>query len=381
MLPSTERTPQAGTVHAGFYVLSWIFFSSLTILFNKYILDNAGFHFPAILTCWHMVVATLITQLLARASTILDNRKAVKMSGRMYLRAIVPIGILYSASLVCSNQTYLYLSVAFIQMLKAAAPISVLLTTWIFGIANPKLKVLFNILIIVFGITLSSLGEIKFLWIGFFFQLGGIISESMRLVLIQILLSGEGQKMDPLVSLYYYAPVCAVMNFIVAVATESGRFEMKDVEVVGGGLLILNALVAFALNVASVFLIGKTSSLVMTLCGVLKNILLVVASVLIWGTVVTRLQVVGYGIALGGLVYYAVGYEGIKTSLEVTREFGGKIRDVNVAEFDNLMGTVSEGGYWRKGVVVFMYTTIAVLLVGGLAIRQSREGDVSGSWQ
>lgn len=40
------------------------------------------------------------------------------MTGRIYLRAIVPIGVLYSASLVCSNQVYLYLSVAFIQMLK-----------------------------------------------------------------------------------------------------------------------------------------------------------------------------------------------------------------------------------------------------------------------
>ena len=40
------------------------------------------------------------------------------MTGRVYLRAIVPIGIFFSLSLICGNQTYLYLSVAFIQMLK-----------------------------------------------------------------------------------------------------------------------------------------------------------------------------------------------------------------------------------------------------------------------
>ena len=59
-----------------------------------------------------------MTQILARTTTLLDGRHAVKMTGRVYLRAIVPIGVLYSLSLVCSNQTYLYLSVAFIQMLK-----------------------------------------------------------------------------------------------------------------------------------------------------------------------------------------------------------------------------------------------------------------------
>lgn len=43
------------------------------------------------------------------------------MNVRTYVRAIVPIGVFYSASLVCSNQAYLYLSVAFIQMLKVGS--------------------------------------------------------------------------------------------------------------------------------------------------------------------------------------------------------------------------------------------------------------------
>src|SRR6187402_3067185 len=114
------------------------------------------------------------------------------MTGRVYLRAIVPIGVLYSASLVCSNQTYLYLSVAFTQMLKASqpviirnhkltfeqasAPVAVLITSWLFRVANPRLKVLFNVMIIVFGVALASFGEIKFVWIGFIYQAGGIFS-------------------------------------------------------------------------------------------------------------------------------------------------------------------------------------------------------------
>lgn len=67
-----------------------------------------------------MAFATLMTQLLARYSTLLDGRKTVKMSGRVYLRAIVPIGVFFSLSLICGNLTYLYLSVAFIQMLKVS---------------------------------------------------------------------------------------------------------------------------------------------------------------------------------------------------------------------------------------------------------------------
>lgn len=58
--------------------------------------------------------------------------------------------------------------------------------------------------------------------------------------------------------------------------------------------------------------IGKTSSLVLTLCGVLKDILLVAASMIIFRDPVSPLQFFGYSIALGGLVYYKLGAEQIK---------------------------------------------------------------------
>jgi len=108
---------------------------------------------------------------------------------------------------------------------QASAPVAVLITSWLFHVASPKLRVLLNVLFIVLGVSLASLGEIRFVWAGFFFQAGGIFSEAIRLILIQILLSSEsgGQNMDPLVSLYYYAPVCTVMNFLVAVSSPISR--------------------------------------------------------------------------------------------------------------------------------------------------------------
>lgn len=65
-----------------------------------------------------MIFAAIATQILARTTRLLNGRKAVHMSGEKYMRAVVPIGLVYSASLVCSNMPYLYLSVSFIQMLK-----------------------------------------------------------------------------------------------------------------------------------------------------------------------------------------------------------------------------------------------------------------------
>lgn len=65
-----------------------------------------------------MAFAVLATQLLARTTSLLDSRHHVNMTRRLYLKAVVPIGFLYSGSMACSNLTYLHLNVAFIQMLK-----------------------------------------------------------------------------------------------------------------------------------------------------------------------------------------------------------------------------------------------------------------------
>lgn len=141
-------------------------------------------------------------------------------------------------------------------MLKSVSPVAVLFASWAWGVADPSLSKLFNILFIVFGVAIASYGEVSFSLVGFLFQLAGTTFEAVRLVMIQVMLSGEGLKMDPLVGLYYYAPVCAVINLFVAAASEAPKFKYDDLVQTGFGMLFLNALLAFMLNIASVFLVG-----------------------------------------------------------------------------------------------------------------------------
>lgn len=307
-----KQEPPKASLHPAFYVVAWIGFSGGVIIFNKYLLDTMNFRFPIVLTTWHMVFATFMTQVLSRTTTLIDGRKTVKMTGKVYLRAILPIGFFFSLSLICGNKAYLYLSVSFIQMLKATMPVVTLITSWILAVAPVNFKQLGNVSFIVIGVVIASIGEIKFDMTGFMWQAGGISFEATRLVMVQRLLSSAEFKMDPLTSLYYFAPVCAIMNGVVSLFTEIPTMSMQNIYDIGMPILIANAMVAFLLNVSVVFLIGKTSSLVLTLCGVLKDILLVGLSMLIWGAPVSGTQFFGYGIALAGMMYYKLGADQIK---------------------------------------------------------------------
>ncbi|KAI1376151.1 TPT-domain-containing protein [Hypoxylon crocopeplum] len=362
--PEAEKPqPPKATIHPALYVAVWISLSSSVILFNKWILDTLEFRYPVILTTYHLTFATIATQLMARYTTLLDGRKSVKMTGRVYLRAIVPIGLFFSLSLICGNLTYLYLSVAFIQMIKATTPVAVLLSSWAMGLAPPNMRQLMNVSAIVVGVMIASFGEIKFVWIGFLYQLGGLMFEAIRLNLVQALLSSAEYKMDPLVSLYYFAPICAAMNGIVALLWEVPKVSMAEVYHVGLFTFFLNGMCAFLLNVSVVFLIGKTSAVIMTLCGVLKDVMLVVASMLIWGTPVSGLQAFGYSIALGGMVYYKLGFDALKGYAgEANRQW---------AEFGATRPAL------RKIVVIVAVLLFVFVLFGGLAPTYAPEYDPS----
>ncbi|KAL6415908.1 DUF250 domain membrane protein [Ilyonectria robusta] len=300
---------QASSLKTGLYMVAWIVTSNFTILVNKWLINEAGFGYPILLTCWHLTFASIVTQVLARTTNLLRSRRNLPINARFFTRTILPIGIVSSGSLVCTNFVYFYLSVAFLQMVKASTPVVVLLVSWLWGIANPSMGDIGNILVIVAGVTLASLGEIQFSWIGLAFQMVGIVFEAVRVVLLQVLVSGEGLNMDPLVGLYYYAPICAAINFLVACVIEIPKFTVDGMTESAFFMLFISAPVAFMLNLTSMALIGQTSAVVMSLAAIFKNILLVVCSVVIWHTTILPLQMTGYGIGLAGLMYYSFGYD------------------------------------------------------------------------
>ncbi|KIJ15896.1 hypothetical protein PAXINDRAFT_168873 [Paxillus involutus ATCC 200175] len=305
-LPTPATTPSRSPrikVSAAAIIPVWIVLSSAVIIYNNHLYNTIRFRYPVFLVTWHLTFAAIGTRVLQRTTNLLDGAKDVHMSKAMFMRSILPIGLLFSGSLILSNTAYLYLSIAYIQMLKAFTPVAILLISWVSRIQDPNRKLALIVCMISTGVALASRGELNFDITGFLIQATAVAFEASRLVMIQILL--HGLKMDPLVSLHYYAPVCAAINLLVLPFTEGLEpFYAIGAGQIGWGILISNAAVAFLLNVAAVFLVSAGSGLVLTLAGVFKDILLITGSVLLFGTPITPLQVFGYSVALGGLVLF-----------------------------------------------------------------------------
>lgn len=90
----------------------------------------------------------------------------------------------------------------------------------------------------------------------------------------------------------------------------------------------------------------------MTLCGVLKDVLLVLLSIAIWGTMITNLQIFGYALALLGLFFY-------KTKAEERQQFAGNLSR-QWAEFG------ANRPIFRKFVIILLAGVTTFVLLGSL---------------
>eukprot|EP00892_Ulva_mutabilis_P012648 jgi/Ulvmu1/9756/UM055_0096.1 len=277
----------------------WIATSAAVIVYNKYILANLNFPFPITLAMLHMALSAT----LAHAAVGLGLVEKPDMPWHTYWRAVLPIGILYSMILSLSNATYMFLSVSFIQMLKALTPASVYAVGCLFGTEQWSWRLALNLLVVIVGVLISAYGEVQFVVVGVVAQVAAILLESVRLTLTQLLLQRQGIRLNPITALYYIAPCCLAGLLPPVFAIELERMLTSTIPAPTAHLLG-NSAAAFALNLSSFLLLGRTSALTMNIGGVVKDWLLIGLSASIFHSVVTAVNLGGYGLAFAGVFWY-----------------------------------------------------------------------------
>ncbi|GER35354.1 nucleotide-sugar transporter family protein [Striga asiatica] len=285
------------------YVAVWIFLSFTVIVYNKYILDRKLYNwpFPISLTMIHMAFCSSLAFAAVRIFKLVEP---AALTRHVYLTSVLPIGALYSLSLWLSNSAYIYLSVSFIQMLKALMPVAVYSIGILLRKESYRPNTMLNMLAVSAGVAVAAYGEARYDSFGVLLQLAALVFEATRLVLIQILLTSKGINLNPITSLYYVAPSCLafltipwlIMEFPLLRRQLGFRFDFL--------IFGTNSLCAFALNLAVFLLVGKTSALTMNVAGVVKDWLLIAFSWSVIKDTVTPLNLFGYGLAFLGVGYY-----------------------------------------------------------------------------
>jgi hypothetical protein len=269
----------------------------LLIMSNKYLLTSERFEYPIMLTALHQIASALATSVLIRCCRVVPLKQGV--SWKLWRTNILAVATFNTAALCTGTASYLYLTVAFIEILKGFTPVVTMMVQSLFGEPPPSCRIAAAVLMISFGAAVSSFGEMHLNLTGLVLMLSSVYCEATRLMLTQRLLSH--MDFHVLELLYYLSPCSALVSVATALALEWPHFRMRRFLLSwdhAWHLFVANALLGFLVNVVSFLVIKRTNVVMLKLLAISRNTLVVLSGITLFGDVVTRTQFVGYSISL-----------------------------------------------------------------------------------
>lgn len=281
----------------------------LLILLNNRILHEHNFPYPIFLTAFGVAFAALISRAALGLGLVQFTQPALLKSQSFYFCSSWPIGVLSALTLGLGNASYVYLSVATCQMLKAFTPAITLLMLFALRIESPSLMEILCVIIITIGTAGTTRGEIALPPIGLALQLGANFAEAVRIVLSQQLLS---DKRLPLLEMQYHVSPPQLVALLAAAAV----FELRTPDDRQAALASLAAnpllftlagFLGFGLQIAGLLAVKIAGSVAVKLLGIARGAALVLFESIVRTDAHSRpsaVQACGYATSLGGFLLY-----------------------------------------------------------------------------
>jgi hypothetical protein len=326
-------------------LIVWLSLSSGVILSNKWLLHPMRFPFPVSLTCWHMAVSAVVGAVAVRSGMVAKQQ----LSWKTWAKICLPVGALSAAALFFGNMSFMYLTVSFMQMLKANMPVIIFIVGCLFATEVFTLASFSIMVVIAAGVAMASYGELNFSLLGVLCMFSAMACEAVRLTLVQTLLQRQDLQLNPLSTLYYIMPISVACLLPIAFVTEArGLSECRWLTYHALPSLLANAGGAVALNLSIYIVVGTMSALTMKLAAIVKDIGLVAVSCALFGDTLTFPGVFGYSIALIGVCVYNYRKIHMQELPPVNTKLNLK---QGPAESESLLPAKSSEGNWQIAAV------------------------------
>ena len=333
---TTNRLP------ALLYTIGYLTFSTITVVSNKHLIKDAGFGNPIFVSSCGTMFAFL-------ASTIVVHGKFVeitepKMSFSEWVRVCVPVGFFSSITLACANIVYVYLSLSFVQMLKAFVPVVTYATHVCVGTDKYNSDFTLSLLAMVVGGMMCMNVSGKATVIGVCVMFGSHFAEAIRTVGAQWLL--VNRKFGVIESMYYFAPATVVFFIPLVLYFEGDSLQapgISDIAKKYWYLFVVSSSWGCLVNACGLGVVKNIGAVWFKGINNIKNILLLFFGIVVYGDVVTVLQAIGYTLSLAGFGRYT--YVKNKQMVDNSRknssnnEYSG---EKNIADVENPRAAESE---------------------------------------
>ncbi|XRB24177.1 sugar phosphate transporter domain-containing protein [Pseudoscourfieldia marina] len=309
----------------------WLLLSSAIILSNKELVGAHKFVHPMTLSAMGMAATAalaytckLAVYALARAAPKREMKgKPAPEANSVTSMLVVPLGFVSALTLYTGNAAYLYLSVGFVQMLKAFTPVLTMFLLWICELENITPRLAVATVVIAAGTAMAAKAEPRINLQGLAYMLTSMVGEAAKMVLTQSLLTktnGSKSSSTPKTATGWsyqqanrYLDTLGSSSFVTSaflgigahVYEADGLYRaLPNLFLAKPMYTVVKSSLAFFVNLSQLAALSLCGSLVLKVAGCVKSALLVYLGWLLFNEEVSAQGIFGYGVSLVGFYFF-----------------------------------------------------------------------------
>ncbi|KAK4549730.1 hypothetical protein LTR36_005031 [Oleoguttula mirabilis] len=273
-------------------------------LSNKFVMQRAKL--PWLLTVMHAATTSLGCFSLVATGHL----KPSKLSATEHL-VLVAFSSLFTLNIAISNVSLALVSVPFHQVLRSTCPIATILIYRVAYKRSYEQQTYLSMIPIIIGVGMATVGDYYFTVLGFGLTLLGVLLAAVKTVASNRMMTGS-LALAPLEILYRMSPLAAVQ--CLGYAAASGELSQLRTAYTDGVFqdgfliaLVVNAVMAFCLNVVSFQTNKVAGALTISVCGNVKQCLTILLGIILFNVHVSALNGIGMLITVGGAAWKTAG--------------------------------------------------------------------------
>ncbi|XP_050430442.1 solute carrier family 35 member C2-like isoform X3 [Adelges cooleyi] len=306
-------------------ILPYFSFSLGITFYQRWFLQK--FQFPLLVVSCHLLMKLLLSTIFRYAYHKTTSTPSIQISWEVNVSKFGPTGISSGIDVGLSNWGLELINISLYTMTKSTAIIFVLINALILRLEKATVSLFLIVFSISGGLFLFTFKATDFSTLGFILILTASFASGFRWTLSQFIM----QKADiglksPVDMIYFTQPWMLLSVFPIFLFLEGDDFvtwfrHNTKIEYFQMSILILiGSFFAFGLEVSEYFVVYKTSSLTLSVVGIVKEICSLVLAVEYNGDIMTSMKLLGLALCMTGVISHV--WHKYKTNRSIESRYG-----------------------------------------------------------
>lgn len=240
-----------------------------------------------------------------RASPKLSNKQMVDL---------IPVGILHTLTHLGAVVSLSAGAVSFTHIVKAAEPaVSALLSAILFRSFLP-IPVYLSLIPVMGGVAIASATELSFTWMSFIAAMISNVASALRAIVGKSSLKKpQGENMNAANTYAVMTIIATILCFPVCILLEGGKIIPTIKTLIQSGLwkkvgieTIISGLFYYLYNEVAFLALDNVAPVTHAIGNTIKRIVIIITSVIVFGTKMSYQGIAGSAIAIGGVFLYSL---------------------------------------------------------------------------